>query len=231
MSRNRMGAVALATAGVLFVLYPAIRPWHDEATVSGATASMSSPAWVAAHFFAMLGFILVPLGLLAVRDALAGARSASLALTAAIVTWVGAGLTLPYYGAEDFGLHAIASRHVGNLINVINAVRYQPLAITIFGTGLVLLGIGAVLAAVAVWRANVLPRYSGIVFAIGFALFLPQFYLSPAVRIAHGVLTGIGLAVLAANLWRAKASAAAEATTATASTATAAAEATTAAAS
>jgi hypothetical protein len=213
MSRNRMGAVALATAGVLFVLYPAIRPWHDEATVSGATTSMSSPAWVAAHFFAILGFILVPLGLLAIRDALAGTRSASLALTAAIVTWVGAGLTLPYYGAEDFGLHAIASRHVGNLIDVINAVRYQPLAITIFGTGLVLLGIGAVLAAVAVWRASALPRYSGIVFAVGFALFLPQFYTSPAVRIAHGVLTGAGLAVLAASLWRAKASTAAEATT------------------
>jgi hypothetical protein len=114
---------------------------------------------------------------------------------------------------------------VGNLIAVINAVRYQPLAITIFGTGLILLGIGAVLAAVAVWRANILPRYSGIVFAIGFALFLPQFYMSPALRIAHGVLTGIGLAVLAANLWRATASAAAKATTAT--TSTTAAEATT----
>lgn len=215
MSRTRMGAVTLATAGVLFVLYPAIRPWHDEATVSGATTSMSSPAWVAAHFFAILGFILVPLGLLAIRDALAGTRSASLALTAAIVTWVGAGLTLPYYGAEDFGLHAIASRHVGNLIDVINAVRYQPLAITIFGTGLVLLGIGAVFAAVAVWRASALPRYSGIVFAIGFALFLPQFYMSPAVRIAHGLLTGVGLAMLAVSLWRAKASAAPEATATT----------------
>ncbi len=84
MSRNRVGAASLATAGVLFVLYPAIRPWHDESTVSGATTFMSSPAWVAAHFFAVLGFILVPLGLLAVGDALARTRSASLALTAAV---------------------------------------------------------------------------------------------------------------------------------------------------
>jgi hypothetical protein len=197
-----MGAASLATAGILFVLYPAIRPWHDESTVSGATASMSSPAWVAAHFFAMLGFILVPLGLLAVQDALARTRSASLALAAAVVTWIGAGLTLPYYGAEDFGLHAIASKHAGNLLELINTVRYQPLAITIFGVGLVMLGTGALLAAVAIWRSRVLPRYSGIVFAVGFALFLPQFYLPPAARIAHGVLTGIGLAVLAVSLWR-----------------------------
>jgi hypothetical protein len=205
MSRNRMGAASLATAGVLFVLYPAIRPWHDESTVSGATASMSSPAWVAAHFFAVLGFILVPLGLLAVGDALARTRSASLALTAAVVTWIGAGLTLPYYGAEDFGLHAIASKHAGNLLELVKAVRYQPLAITIFGAGLLMLGIGALLAAVAIWRSGILPRYSGIVFAVGLALFLPQFYLPPAARIAHGVLTGIGLAMLAVSLWRVKA--------------------------
>ena len=210
MTRNRKGALALAAAGVLFVLYPAVRPWHDESTVSGATASMSSQAWVAAHFFAMLGFILLPLGLLAVRDALAGTQSASLARTAAVVTWIGAGLTLPYYGAEDFGLHAIAANHAGHLLDLISAVRYQPLAMTIFGTGLVLLAVGAVLAAVAIWRSGVLPRYSGIVFAVGLALFFPQFYLPPAGRIAHGVLTGIGLAIVAVSLWRAKARATAD---------------------
>src|SRR5262249_239522 len=118
VSRNRMGAIALAAAGAMFVLYPAIRPWHDESTVSGAPPSLTPPAWVAAPFLAMLGFILVPLGLLAVRDALGGPRAASLALTATIVTWVGAGLTLPYYGAEDFGLHAIASKHAGNLLDL-----------------------------------------------------------------------------------------------------------------
>jgi hypothetical protein len=157
MSRNRAGALSLAAAGVLFVLYPAIRPWHDESTVSGATASMSSTAWVAAHFCAMLGFILVPLGLLALWGAFGSARSASLALAATVATWIGAGLALPYYGAEDFGLHAIASKHAGNLLGLIKAIRYQPLAITIFGAGLLTLGVGAVLAAVAIWRSGVLP--------------------------------------------------------------------------
>jgi hypothetical protein len=208
MPRNRAGALALAAAGILFVLYPAVRPWHDESTVAGATASMGSTAWVISHVCAMLGFILVPLGLLAIGGALTGSRSARLALTATVVTWVGSGLTLPYYGAEDFGLHAIASKHAGALLDLIKAVRYQPLAITIFGVGLLTLGAGAVLAAVAIWRSGVLPRYSGILFAAGFALLLPQFYLPPAARITHGVLTGAGLAVLAAALWRASAKAA-----------------------
>ena len=107
-TRIRAGAAALAAAGVLFLAYPALRPWHDEGTVAGATASMSSTAWVTAHFFAMAGFILMPLGLLAVRAALAATRAEPLALTAAVLAWIGAGLVLPYYGAEDFGLHAIA---------------------------------------------------------------------------------------------------------------------------
>ena len=201
---GRLGAVSLAAAGILFALYPLLRPWHDESAVAGATASMSSPAWVASHFFAMLGFVLVPLGLLAVRGALADTQPGSMAQTATVVAWAGAGLTLPYYGAEDFGLHAIASQHANNLLSLIQAVRYQPLAITMFGAGLVLLAIGSVLAAVAIWRSRVLPRYGGVVFAVGFVLFLPQFFLPPPARIAHGLVLAAGLAVLAASLWRAR---------------------------
>jgi hypothetical protein len=59
------------------------------------------------------------------------------------------------------------------------------------------------LAAVAVWRSGVLPRSSGILFAFGFALFLPQFFTPPAVRIVHGVLVAAGSIWLALALWRA----------------------------
>jgi hypothetical protein len=206
--RIRLGAVALAVAGVLFFLYPALRPWHDESTVEGAIASMSSGWWVAAHLFAMVGFILVPLGLLAVRDAVGHTKVSSLALGAAVTSWIGAGLTLPYYGAEDFGLHAIAGRAAAgerfDLLALVEAVRYGAVAATTFAVGLLLLGVGAVLAAVAIWRSGVLPRYSGVVFGLGFALFIPQFYTPPAVRIAHGVVVAIGLGWLAWSLWTAK---------------------------
>ena len=67
----------LTIAGVLFVLYPATRPWHDESTVEGATAAMSSGWWVASHLFAMVAFILVPLGLLALRNAVGRTRGGS----------------------------------------------------------------------------------------------------------------------------------------------------------
>jgi hypothetical protein len=164
-------------AGVLFLLYPVLRPWTDETTASGAHEAMASTAWVVSHFLAMVGFVLVPLGLLALRQ-----------LVPAAVMWVGAGLTLPYYGAEDFGLHAAATKGA-NLLDVAETTRYNPLAVTIFGVGLVTMAVGAVLAA----RQTHGNRYAGILFAAGFILFLPQFFTPAPVRIAHGVLMLVGL--------------------------------------
>jgi hypothetical protein len=204
---TRWGAVALAVAGVLFFLYPAVRPWQDETTVQGATKAMSSGAWVAAHLFAMVGFILVGLGLLALWSAVGRTRAERLALAAVVTGWVGAGLTLPYYGAEDFGLNAIARKaaegKVPDLLGLVDAVRFSAVPITSFGVGLLLLAAGAVLAAVATWRSEVLPRSSGILFGVAFALFLPQFFTPPAVRITHGVLVAAGSIWLALALWRA----------------------------
>lgn len=61
--RVRAAAVALAVAGILFVLYPALRPYTDETTLDGARA-FTSTAWVASHVMGMLGFIGLAIGLL-----------------------------------------------------------------------------------------------------------------------------------------------------------------------
>jgi hypothetical protein len=208
-ARIRLGALALAIAGVLFILYPAVRPWTDESTVEGATQAMGSQAWVAAHFFAMIGFILIPFGLLALHGAVNRTRVERLAVVALVTFWIGAGLTLPYYGAEDFALNAIAKRseagQILDLLDLVDAIRFNPAAATTFALGLLLLGVGAILVAVTIWRSGVLPRYSGIPFALGFALFIPQFYTPPAVRIAHGVLVAAGSIWVALVLWRSKA--------------------------
>ncbi|WP_051366064.1 hypothetical protein [Hamadaea tsunoensis] len=194
MSRNRLAALTLAVSGVLFFLYPALRPWADESTAAGALHAMGSPWWVATHLFAMIGFILVPLALFRVDK------------VAAAIMWIGAGLTLPYYGAEDFALNTLAGKindgRQLDLLDLSDSIRYHPVAIATFAVGLVLLGVGAVWAAVAVWRRGVLPRLSGVLFGAGFALFLPQFFTGEAVRIGHGVLMLAGCVWLAVGLWR-----------------------------
>lgn len=167
----------LTTAGLLFLLYPVTRPWEDETTAAGAAAAMGSQAWVWSHLFAMIGIILVPIALLEIHR------------TAAITFWVGAGLTLPYYGAEDFGLHEIAAQP--NLLELAESVRYNPFAVTTFAIGLLTMAAAAIMVAL---KLRTLPA---ILFAAGFALFLPQFFTPPAVRIAHGVLMIVGCVWLA----------------------------------
>ena len=43
-----------------------------------------------------------------------------------------------------------------------------------------------------------MPRWGGTAFAAGFALYLPQFFAAPELRIAHGVLVAAGCVLLAA---------------------------------
>lgn len=200
----RLGAPAFATAGVLFVLYPALRPWTDETSMDGAAAFASS-AWIAAHLSAVLGFILLGLGLLVLRDTLRGTAADRTASTALALTWVGVGCTVLYFGAEIFGLHAIGLRAVREnnpaLLQMVDTIRYNPAAITLFAAGL-LLAAGAITAGMAIGRSGILPRWSGVPFAAGIALFLPQFFGTPALRIAHGVLLGIGCGWVALSMWR-----------------------------
>ncbi|GAA1683950.1 hypothetical protein GCM10009733_095500 [Nonomuraea maheshkhaliensis] len=196
MTTPRLTAAAYASSGLLFLLYPAIRPSTDDA------AAMASTAWVAGHAAAMIGFILLGLGVLGLHQVL-GDR---LSLRAAVVTWIGAGLTLPYYGAEDFGLNVIAQRSLRDgapaLMELAEEFRYGPVAVTMFAVGLVLLGAGTVMAAVSIWRSGRLQKWGGVPPAVGFALFIPQFFGPYPLRVVHGALILVGGVWLAAVLWR-----------------------------
>ncbi|MFI7127005.1 hypothetical protein ACIBQ1_15025 [Nonomuraea sp. NPDC050153] len=190
----RLTSAAFAAAGILFLVYPAIRPSGDDAT------AMASTAWVAGHAAAMVGFVLLGLAVLGLHQVL-GDR---LSLRAAVVTWVGAGLTLPYYGAEDFGLNVIAQRSLRDqapaLMELAEEFRYGPVAVTMFAAGLLLLAVGTVMAAISVWRSGTLPKWSGTALALGFVLFIPQFFGPYPLRVAHGALIMIGGLWLAAAL-------------------------------
>jgi len=158
--------------------------------------------WPIAHFAGAIGFLLLPVGLLAVREVIGG----KLATVALATTWLGAGLVLPFFGAEAFGLHVVGVEVVESgdlgLLGLVDAIRNGPLQMTSFGVGLMLLAAGPVLAGFAVWRSRVLPRGSSLLFAAAFALYLPQFFGPPAVRIAHGALVMVGCAALAVALMR-----------------------------
>jgi hypothetical protein len=71
-----------------------------------------------------------------------------------------------------------------------------------FSVGLLLIGVSAVMVATAVWRSRVFRKWSGLPFAVGFALYIPPFFGTQPIRVAHGVLVGVGCIWLARELER-----------------------------
>jgi len=135
----------------------------------------------------------------------AGASAASVAV---VVTWIGVGLTLAYYGAEAFALNALGTKAVSDadpaIMELADPIRNGAVQISMFGIGLLLVLIGGVYAALAVRSSDILPSWSGLPLAAGLILFAPQFFAPPAVRIAHGVLMFVGCLILAWAFWKAR---------------------------
>ncbi len=199
----RLTALSLAIAGVCFILYPAIRPFSDESTLQGARAFATS-SWLLAHSLAMVGFILLMLGMLGLCSQLRNTTAGNLGITALVITWIGVNLTLTYYGAETFALHAVGQEAVRQnsanlLVTLTNSIRFGE-GIWFFGFGLLSTAIGTILFAIAIWMSGILTKWSGIPLAVGFALFIPQFFTPQPVRIGHGLLVLIGCWLMAWNM-------------------------------
>jgi hypothetical protein len=113
------------------------------------------------------------------------------------VWWAGTALVLPYNGAEAFALHTLGTRG-GVDPSLVEAIRMGAIQVTVFGVGLAAFAVAGVLTALTVLRAGVAPRWGAAVFAAAFVLYLPQFFATPELRIAHGVLTALGCILLAA---------------------------------
>ena len=201
----RLASLTLVGSGVCFVLYPALRPFSDETTLAGARAFGSS-RWVLAHSLGIGAFTLLAVGALGayLRFVPTAGRRSRWALC---LTVVGAGLTLPYYGAEVFGLHAIGgtslARHDVDLFTTLtDGVRWGP-GIWFIVVGLILLAVGGVLVASAAWAStHGWARWSGVPLAVALVLYLPQFTGPQWVRVLHGGLMGVGCGLLAWALTR-----------------------------
>jgi hypothetical protein len=202
VASTRAVQAGLAVAGILFVLYPAIRPFSSEKGLDGARA-FASNAWLVAHSLAIVGFLLVGFGLLALTARLHRTSSGPLATRALLAGAAGIGLTLPFYGAEVFGLHAIGkealARNDASLVSMSDTVRFG-VGIGFITVGLVLLAVSTVMFARAVWRSGTMPQWSGVPLAAAFVLYLPQFSAGQAIRVAHGCLVLAGCLALAWGL-------------------------------
>jgi hypothetical protein len=125
----------------------------------------------------MAGFILLALGFLGVYLRLQQEGVGRRGFLALVLCWVGAGLTLPFFGAESFGLQVIgrAAQAQGSMetLQMANQVRFGP-GLWFIGAGLLLVAAAGILLATAIWKAGLKPRWGGIPLAAGLAVYIPQ---------------------------------------------------------
>ncbi len=195
--------VPLAMTGILMAVYLLVRPYGDSPALTPnpaeQAAAFASPWWVTAHVAGALA--LAGFG----RFALRLSDLARESFAARLARWsglAGAVLVLPYFGAETFALHVIG-RHALNdpsVLAMADEIRNQPVAITLFGLGLLLLAVAGVAFALA-WTRYASSRAAWPL-GILVALVLPQFYLPPVGRMAFGVVYLLAAAVFAGSLLR-----------------------------
>ncbi|MCK0469844.1 hypothetical protein [Halalkalibacter sp. APA_J-10(15)] len=195
-----LSAISLMISGVLFILYPAIRPFSDEASLQGA-AAFASTEWLVSHILAMVAFTLLPLGFYGLLHSL----QKPLTYWAFVLCLVGVGLTLPFYGGETFGLYAIGleaiNQQSADLISQADIVR-SGVGLILFVIGLLLVAIASVLLTISIWKSDKYQKISGIPLTLGMILYLPQFFFDQPLRVTHGILVAIGCVWISIELWR-----------------------------
>jgi hypothetical protein len=179
---------ALIAAGLAFAIYPILRGSAVETGFSAAEL-YARPAWLLAHCLSMAGFIASSWALLSV-DRLAGR-----------LAFGGTLLVLPYYGAEAFGLNAIGRLAIETNdpsgVAAADMFRFQPVAMTAFAAGLLLLAAAGVRLLFLLRHRPALLRVGLAVTGLGLLTYLPQFFVPIEGRIIHGIVLGIGLVLLA----------------------------------
>ncbi len=202
-------AASFLAAGICFVLFPLIRPFFNESQAEFA-GRFASNSWIIAHTFGMGGFLFFSLGVLGIYFLLMRSKVESLAFWTLILTWIGTGLTLPFFGAETFALPVIgneALRQQSDLpLQLINAVRFGPGIIFIL-LGLLLIGVAAIFLSRVIWTSQIVSRWSGILLAIGLVIFMPILQGDPffrSIRIVDGFLIFLGCVWIAIDLMKKK---------------------------
>ena len=211
--RIRRGASALGVSALLFLLIQLIHPALDPALNANpsinptlAAQVFSSPNFAISDSLYILAFPLFIFGVLTLYTYLANTntRDERWAFVAMILSLAGAGVFLSFVGIGAFAFPASGQVYLQgkrDAIDVIQAILNGP-AILAAISGVLLLALGALAFAVAIWRSGILPKWTAILYAFGFVLFIATPQLPQFMRILDGLLIAIGGGWLAWSIWQ-----------------------------
>ena len=161
------GLVGLPVYGAILALTTR-KPQPDQVTdPEGWARFVSSSSYLVEHIVSnVLGAVLVIFGTLALGAMLSRSRSPRLALTGAVLAAAGQILFMVPGTISTFATPAIGAAYVRGNQSVMG-VEFSPVLGLITGVGLLLVVSGNILLGWAVWRSEVLPRWTGVLWIIG----------------------------------------------------------------
>lgn len=194
----RRGVYALPAAGFLtvvpwiFIFGPQLRTDPHR---------VFSTQYVIGGYLYLAGLICLLVGLLALYGHLAQTRGSSWAGLGVTLSVVGIALALPFFGITTLADTVLGDVYLGGQKEVGPALGLlSDKTLTYRTTGHLLLFVivclaGAIAYAVAIWKSDSLPKWAGVILAVGFALSMS---LSP-------VFAWVGsLALVIGGIWLAR---------------------------
>jgi hypothetical protein len=214
-SRIRWGAFALALSAALFTVWGLLHPVSsiDLSNPTAASRSAVSTIQFIADLSLLAAFTVLPLGLLTIYDRVKATQVERWGFVALVLMLLAVG---PFLAGLGVALLAVPAAGEVVLrggqggqggVDVLKAIFGGPL-LPVTLVSIVLLTIGSITLAIALWRARSLPRWAGLMYALGFAavILLPvvanQDSAQKMYRVLDGLLVGVGGLWLAWSIWR-----------------------------
>src|ERR1700752_2173090 len=204
--RIRLGAVALCLWALLFLAFQLFHPVSSldlERDPDGAARTFGSADFVLTDSLLILAFTFLSLGILAVQTRVTD----SWGFAGMVLILAALGPFQAFTSVGAFGFSAASQVYLqGNqeALKVLAAMINGP-SVHFGLLGVLMLTIRSIAMAVGIWRSGTLPKWAGVMFALGLSLFIVA-VSSPAsvqkmLRLVDGILGGVGALWLAWSLW------------------------------
>lgn len=205
--RVRLGALGLPLSGALSTvsaLIPGV--WINPATDPNGFAQASAGVGLG-NMIGIISAVFLVVGVQSLFWALTRTSSDSWALIGWLSTLVGMLLFLPFAGIFAFTAPVVGThflRGESNAVNIIpESTGISNLSALIFGgTAVFLIFLAGIAIAIAAWKSGTLPKWSGIIYAVGSTLVVDPLYIyQPAVSLTGSVLLLISGSWIAMTLF------------------------------
>lgn len=199
----RLGLIALALSGLLFTLGIVLRGPVDLADPGFCCRAAVSPTFVLAWTIILGGGVLQLYGFFGLYRYLSYQAGNLIAFVAFVLSITAIALFLGFATFMAVNAPVIAELYQqGNqaVIAVVEAIFTSALGLALLGVQAVGYIIGPILFAVAIWRDGRLPKWTGVLCALSFALL--AFPVALASELLGAVLLLISAGVMARKGWQ-----------------------------